>query len=133
MKKLLKFGGIILVVAGVSFGASLWWSQRGTGLPVTIDRFSDADAKDEAVLAASATKGSVKLTNDDASFAFFIPSREEVRYYTSRTGEIKSLDLKNRSAKAKVVATIKPRAIALTWSPDARESSCVFARLKSSS
>lgn len=118
MKKILKFALLIIIVAGASFGVSLWWSQRGQS--VVINRFSDANANTANSLTQVTTsaQGSVKLTNDDASFPFFIPNRGEVRYYVSRTGEIKSLDLRKLSAKAKVVATIKPRAIALTWSPD---------------
>ena len=113
MKKFLKFAALILVVAGASFGISLWWSSRGTS--VVIDRFSEASAEHTPVAAA---KGSIKLTSEEASFAFLIPSREEVRYYVGRTGEIKSIGLAKPGSKAKLVATIKPRAIALTWSPD---------------
>lgn len=112
MKKLLKFTGLLILVAGLSFGASMWWSRRVE--PVVIDRFNSASAE----YVPSTTKGSVKLTNEEASFSFLIPGREELRYYVSRTGEIKSVNLQKLTDKPKLVATIKPRAIALTWSPD---------------
>ncbi len=121
MKKLLKFAGLILVVAVLSFGVSLWWSQRGTAPEQDtalvgnslIDRFI-APVSDYF----SDQKGSIKLTNEEASFAFLIPSREEVRYYVPRSGEIKSINLIKPKEKAKVVTTIKPRAIGITWSLD---------------
>ena len=113
MKSVLKFVGIILVVALVSFGVSVMVA-RSKKATVPLTRFEEPSEY------RASDNRPVKLTGEEANFAFLMPDKTELRYYHARTGEIKKIDLVKRGS-ATVVATIKPRALSMTWAPDGSE------------
>ena len=115
MKKTLKFLVFLLVVAILSLGASVLWSRNKNSDSAPISERFNGTAEYKPV-----QKGSIALTTETASFPMLIESRQEIRYYHSRTGEIKSVDLK-KPGKAKLVAKIKPQATQISWSPDGTE------------
>lgn len=123
MKKALKFILILLVVAAISFAASVFLSSKDSSSTETAadtgsslkDRF-DGTTKEYS----PAAKGSTKITSDEVDFLLFLPDRQEIRYYNTRTGEIKAIKLASGNTISSV-ATIKARATALTWSPDGTE------------
>ncbi|MEK7583120.1 MAG: hypothetical protein AAB483_01800 [Patescibacteria group bacterium] len=119
MKNIMKFMLLLFVVAGVSFGASLGFSQwRDARVTDNLD--ANVLRRFEGREPQPTEKGSIKLTTEEASFFHVIPNKQEIRYYHARTGQIKSLS-SARTAKPALLATIKPRASDLTWSPDGTE------------
>lgn len=116
MKKFLKFFGIVLGVAVISFATSVWISQRNTSISndSIIDRF---DGTEEYHPTATGLR---KLSLEEVGPFYAVPNKREVRYYVPRTGEVKSITLQG-STSSKTLITIRPRALAITWSPDGNE------------
>ena len=120
MKNFLKFFLLLFAVAGISFGASLgftkWSDQRLSNdlQGSVLQRFNGTQEYQPA------EKGSIKLTTEEASFPHVNSNQQEVRYYHSRTGQVKSVSLGTKQ-NVTLVATLKPRASDLTWSPDGTE------------
>lgn len=116
MKKFLKFLLLLLIVAAISFGISIWWSKRQAGEnPELLSRFDG-----NPVEYYQAGPRLQKLTAEEAYFPFLDETRQEVRYYQARTGDIKSVKLQQASPVQKI-ATIKPRATGLAWSRTGEE------------
>ena len=115
MKKALKFFIFLVVVAIISLGASVLWSRKQDANTAPISERFNGTAE-----YTPAQKGSIALTTETASFPMLIESRQEIRYYHARTGEIKSVDLK-KPTPAKLIAKIKPQATKISWSPDGTE------------
>ena len=113
LKKLLKFFGLVVVVALASFGVSLLVSGRGgddTQTPITGFQEEPATFK-----APSETETTRKLTNEDASFPFLMPNGTELRYYHARSGEIKSLNLLKAEESPSVIAAVRAQASRIVW------------------
>ncbi|OGN29794.1 MAG: hypothetical protein A3A33_00675 [Candidatus Yanofskybacteria bacterium RIFCSPLOWO2_01_FULL_49_25] len=65
----------------------------------------------------TAQTGLEQISLGGGSFPKFISLRDEVRYYNSRTGEVRTRSLVG-DKKNSVLATIKPNAYGISWSPD---------------
>lgn len=113
MKSFLKFAGIVLVVAVAAFGVSLWVSHRNSATPTELPRF---EAPQEHNISKT---GPQKISADEASFPFLVAATGEIRYYHARSGDIRTVKLP--SGAPTTVATIKPFATGITWSPDGNE------------
>ena len=114
MKSTLKFLALLIVVALISFGISIWISKKKNSADVAVPRFN------EPTEYRANTKGSQKISTQEASFPFLVAAKNEVRYYSPRSGEIKAINVL-KPTSATLVATIKPSATAVTWSPDGNE------------
>lgn len=113
MKNTLKFLALLAVVALISFAISVFVSKKRNAATV-IPRFN------EPTEYKAAGKGSQRISSQEASFSFLVAAKNEIRYYSPRSGEIKAINLLKPTAAA-LIATIKPSATALTWSPDGNE------------
>ena len=113
MKKILKFLGIVAIVALLAFALSVFLSRRESE-PPALDRF-EPGAEYQA-----ADGHPAKITSEEASFAYALPGSTKLRYYHARSGEIKELDLL-KPGRPTLVATIKPLATYISWSHDGSE------------
>lgn len=113
MKSALKFIALLIVVAGASFGASLWVSNHRQQEQEVTGFTQPAEYHPEA-------KGLQKLSAEEISSFFIVAGGGEVRYYVPRSGEIRTVSL-TATRPSKLVATIKPRALSISWSADGGE------------
>ncbi len=117
MKSILKFLGLVLVVAGASFGISLLVSRKSGGSEVStaaVQRFSDSTNQPTAVVTAS---GAQRISSEEIDSPFLLDTKQELRFYQPRTGELRSLKLSGGSI-SNLIATIKPFASRVAWSSD---------------
>ncbi|HEY4506617.1 MAG TPA: hypothetical protein VJH71_00400 [Candidatus Paceibacterota bacterium] len=115
--KILKLSVFLLVIIAV-FLTGYLFNQKINPLKQTalldnslVSRFNPSEEKTTSPVSLSS------LTSDSASFPF-IKNSDEVFFYLPKTGEIKSISLKNPSGGSKLISKIEPYANYISWGTD---------------
>jgi len=119
VKKILKFFALVAGVAIVAFAVSLLVSLPSDNSQKIDD--SSLERFNEPVGEYSPqSRAPVKITPEEANFAFSMPNSTKIRYYHARSGGIKEVDIMDPKSP-ELIATIKPMASYITWSPNGSE------------